>query len=65
VLKRNALGYAVVCLLGLGVFQTADAGLINGSFEQPDITGSCVGGGSPRVTHCECISCSRLANNCQ
>jgi hypothetical protein len=47
VLRNNVFAFAVASLLGLGVLPTANAGLVNGSFEQPNITGSCVGGGSP------------------
>ncbi len=46
-LKKNVFALAVASLLGLGVLPNASAGLVNGSFEQPNITGSCVGGGSP------------------
>src|ERR1017187_2514835 len=45
--KKKVLYILMVSLFALGMLPTANAGLINGSFELPNITGSCVGGGSP------------------
>ncbi len=45
--KSNFVAFALTIILGLGISPKAHAGLVNGSFEQPNITGMCVGGGNP------------------
>ncbi len=45
--KSNVVTFGLAALLGLGILPGAHAGMVNGSFEQPNITGMCVGGGDP------------------
>jgi hypothetical protein len=44
---RAFLALALTVLCSAGLLPRAHAGMVNGSFEQPDISGMCVGGGNP------------------